>query len=105
MSGYRDTFPRLGLIGWISVFLALLAWGTVGNWLRHLVGWPEHYGLQCSNRSCANLLHSLVLLQHGDLREIALFCYLWSIPVLPLALFAWFKWRRPRPATFQYPSD
>ena len=79
---------KWGPIRFAAILIGLVAWIFFGVWLMSSTNWPERVGVPCGGHDCtlAQLWYSPALLREGALFDDAMFVWLWSVPVTPLAL-------------------
>ncbi|WP_411341853.1 hypothetical protein V6U71_08635 [Sphingopyxis sp. J-6] len=84
------------------IFILLLVAGQIG--FANKIGWPEAYGFDCHGRGCLlqDLYHSPSLLSGGSFYELALFAFLWAVPVIIVAAIAYALFKKHRAKKSQW---
>jgi hypothetical protein len=96
----KASYHKLGPQRFWLIMFGTIAWIAIGVWLRMANKYPEAYGASCHSKCLVEVYwFSPGLLQHGGALALALFVWLWSLPVSAFVLFGRMRLRawRARP--------
>jgi len=104
---FVQSYRKLGRVKFWSLMVAIFAYAAIDLWLDDEVGWPDNFGFHCLGRGClfVEAWHSPALLHHPTPYELALFVWIWLLPILFLGVVIYFGIRKLRGMNFSFYDD